>query len=246
MESYDVYVSGVVQGVGFRPFIKRIALKTGIAGYVQNLGGGEVFIHLEGDRGSIRNFFKMFKYEKPPPAEINSIKIIKSSIRKFEDFNILRSASQRIVRSMIPPDIGICKDCIDEIDGDSRWRYYPFNSCAWCGPRFSMIYKIPYDRENTSMKDFPLCERCISEYTDVYNLRRFHAQGISCPECGPKIWLTNNRGIKIETSDTIKEAASLIEEKYIIGIKGIGGFHIACRADDDEIVNTLRIRKKAI
>jgi len=243
MYSFNIYVSGVVQGVGFRPFIKRIALKSGVYGYVQNLGGGEVLIHLEGDKVSIRNFFRLFKYEKPPPAEISLIEIYGDESKGYRDFKILKSGSQKIVKSMIPPDIGICRECIKEIDSDTRWRRYPFNSCAWCGPRFSMMYKIPYDRENTSMIMFPLCRKCSEEYSDVNNIRRFHAQGISCPECGPSLWLAYRDGIKIDVDDPISEAARLIDEGYIIGIKGLGGFHIACRADDDEVLNRLRARK---
>jgi len=243
MYSFNIYVSGVVQGVGFRPFIKRIALKSGVYGYVQNLGGGEVLIHLEGDKISIRKFFRLFKYEKPPPAEVSLIKVYIDKLKGYRDFKILKSGSQKIVKSMIPPDIGICRECIKEIDSDTRWRRYPFNSCAWCGPRFSMMYKIPYDRENTSMIMFPLCRKCSEEYSDVNNIRRFHAQGISCPECGPSLWLTYRDGMKIDIDDPIREAAKLIDEGYIVGIKGLGGFHIACRADDDEVLNRLRVRK---
>jgi len=245
MYSYDIIVTGIVQGVGFRPFIKRIAFKNGLKGYVKNLGGGEVIIHIEGDLNNIRRFFISFWRELPSPAEIYRIKVGRSDPVNYSEFKILKSESKLVSRSIIPPDIGICIDCIREIeDPGSRWYRYPFNSCAWCGPRFSMMYRIPYDRENTSMDDFPLCNECRSEYEDLFNLRRFHAQGISCPSCGPTLWLTDNRGDKIDVNDPIKEAAKLIEEGYIIGVKGIGGFHIACRADDDEIVNRLRTRKR--
>lgn len=243
MESYDIYVSGIVQGVGFRPFIKRISLKSGINGYVQNLGGGEVLIHIEGSRECIRGFFKLFRGEKPPPAEIIYMKITKSSPSNYSDFDILKSRGNMILRSMIPPDIGICEECIKEIDHDTRWNNYAFNSCAWCGPRFSMMYKIPYDRENTSMKDFPLCKDCSKEYGDVHNIRRFHAQGISCPHCGPRLWLTDNKGNVLDEDSPIESAAELLDKGYIVGIKGIGGFHIACRADEDEFLNILRKRK---
>ena len=244
MLSLEIIVSGIVQGVGFRPFIKRIAVKSGVKGYVKNLGGGEVIIRIEGSRESIKNFFKLFQDEKPKPAEIIYMKTLKKEVEGFKSFDILKSSSKLIKLSIIPPDIGICEDCIREIESTSRWNNYPFNSCAWCGPRFSMMYKSPYDRENTSMNDFPLCPKCTHEYRDINNIRRFHAQGISCPECGPKIWLTANNGDKIECSDPIKKAAELISEGYIIAIKGIGGFHIACRADSDDIVLTLRKRKR--
>ncbi len=163
----------------------------------------------------------------------------------YNGFKILKSSDSRSILSMIPPDIAICDECIKEIeDPSSRWYRYPFNSCAYCGPRFSMIYKIPYDRENTSMNEFPLCSECKSEYEDINNIRRYHAQGISCPKCGPRLWLTNSKGDIIDDDDPIKTASELIREGCIVAIKGLGGFHIACRADNDEIVNTLRIRKK--
>ena len=243
-DGYDIYVSGIVQGVGFRPFVKRIAYKSGVYGFVQNMGGGEVIIHLEGSKNSIRRFFQLFREEAPPPAEIIYMKISKAGVDGYKDFEIKRSGDNVFVRSIIPPDIGICDKCIKEIESNSRWHNYPFNSCAWCGPRFSMMYKIPYDRENTSMIEFSLCKSCKEEYEDIHNIRRFHVQGISCSGCGPKTWLVNNRGDVIKTEDPLHKTSLLLEEGYILGIKGIGGFHIACRADEDDIVNRLRIRKK--
>jgi len=238
-------VSGVVQGVGFRPFVYRIAVKNGIKGYVKNLGGSEVEIHVEGSLLNILNFIRDLVIEKPPPAEIEILEIEESKPKVFKEFSILKSGKNPKMFSMIPPDIGICDDCLREIlDRNSRWYMYPFNSCAWCGPRFSMIEKIPYDRENTSMRDFPLCEECLSEYRDPGNIRRFHAQGISCPKCGPKVWLVNNSGELVETEDPIKFAAKLIDEGYIVAIKGLGGFHIAALATNDEVVLTLRERKR--
>lgn len=244
MLSIEVIVLGVVQGVGFRPFIKRIALKSKVYGYVKNMGGGEVIIRIEGHSENIKEFFKRFWREKPLPAQIMNIRVVKKPYSKYDKFEIVASESKLLAISIIPPDIGICRDCTQEINENTRWKNYPFNSCAWCGPRFSMMYKSPYDRENTSMHEFPLCKYCISEYNDVSNIRRFHAQGISCPLCGPKIWLTDNKGSFIEVSDPILEAAKLIDENYILGIKGIGGFHIACRADDDQVIINLRERKE--
>ncbi|OYT56316.1 MAG: carbamoyltransferase HypF, partial [Desulfurococcales archaeon ex4484_217_2] len=238
-------VSGVVQGVGFRPFVYRIAVKNGIKGYVKNLGGSEVEIHAEGSLLNILSFIRDLVVEKPPPAEIEILEIEESKPKVFKEFSILKSGKNPKMFSMIPPDIGICDDCLREIlDRNSRWYMYPFNSCAWCGPRFSIIEKIPYDRENTSMRDFPLCEECLSEYRDPENIRRFHAQGISCPKCGPKVWLVDNSGELVETDDPIKFAAKLIDEGYIVAIKGLGGFHIAALATNDEVVLTLRERKR--
>ena len=146
--------------------------------------------------------------------------------------------------SMIPPDIGICDYCLEEVlDPRSRWYRYPFNSCAWCGPRFTMIKRVPYDRENTAMADFPMCEKCLSEYRDPRNSRRFHAQGISCPACGPRVFLLDGEGREINVGDPIAEAAKLVDEGFVVAVKGLGGFHLAALATDDEVVAELRRRK---
>lgn len=244
MIALKIVVSGIVQGVGFRPFIKRIALKAGVNGYVQNLGGGEVLIWVEGNRDNIIDFLRRFRDERPKPAEIIYMRVNRAEPLNLNDFEIKPSSKSLIQLSMIPPDIGICEDCIQEIDGNTRWKDYPFNSCAFCGPRFSIIYKIPYDRENTSMIKFPLCSKCKDEYIDVNNIRRFHAQGISCPICGPRLWLTDRKGVVIESENPIMLTSKLINEGSIIAIKGLGGFHIACLADDDEVITKLRTRKR--
>lgn len=238
-------VSGIVQGVGFRPFIYRIAVKSKVKGYVRNMGGSEVEIHIEGTNGEILTFLRLLESEKPPPARIEEIEMEESKPRAFNRFEILKSNAYSKIYSMIPPDIGICDYCLQEIlDKNSRWYNYPFNSCAWCGPRFSILEKLPYDRENTAMKDFPLCEPCLSEYKDPNDIRRFHAQGISCSLCGPKVWLTDNRGEVLNAKDPIMEAAKLIDEGNIVAIKGLGGFHIAGLATDDDVVLLLRKRKR--
>ena len=147
---------------------------------------------------------------------------------------------------MIPPDFSICEDCLREVlDPSSRFYLYPFHSCAYCGPRYSIIEKIPYDRENTSMNDFPLCSKCLREYRDPENMRRFHAQGISCPACGPKITLYTRDYEYIHSGyDAIEYAGRLIDEGYIIAVKGIGGFHIVASATLDYALERLRKRKK--
>ncbi len=244
-KAFKVKVSGLVQGVGFRPFIHRIALESKITGYCRNLGGSEVEIHVEGDTNSINLFLRLLFSKKPPPAIIDYIEIVEDKPKGYTSFRIEKSGRIRTLLSQIPPDFAMCKYCLEEIlnPNDRRYRY-PFNSCAWCGPRFSIIEKIPYDRENTSMRDFPLCSDCLSEYNDVLNIRRYHAQGISCPKCGPRVWLSDKHGNKIEVEDPISTAAKLIDEGYIVGVKGIGGFHIAALASTDEVVLKLRKRKR--
>ncbi len=245
LKAFKIRISGLVQGVGFRPFIHRIALKSRVTGYCRNLGGSEVEVHVEGGSDSIGLFLKLLLTEKPPPAIIDYVEVVEDKPKGYTSFRIEKSGSTKTLLSQIPPDFAMCKYCLREILDPSNRRYrYPFNSCAWCGPRFSIIEKIPYDRENTSMRDFPLCHDCLNEYKDVLNIRRYHAQGISCPKCGPRVWLVDKHGNKVEARDPILTAAKLVDEGYIVGVKGIGGFHIAALASDDEVVLKLRERKK--
>jgi len=231
---------------GFRPFIYRIAKRSGIRGYVQNRGGAEIVIHIEGSRKEIEEFFRLFWREKPETFIIDRVIVQKVNPEGFRDFEIVKSSREFIRRSAIPPDFSVCEECLREVldPNDVRRYRYVFNSCVICGPRFSMMYDTPWDRENTAMRAFPLCEQCLREYTDPNNVRRFHAQGISCKLCGPKIWLVDKHGNKIDVDDPVRETARLIDEGYIVAIKGIGGFHIACLASDDEVVLRLRNRKR--
>ena len=245
VKALNIYISGIVQGVGFRPFIHRIARKSGVRGTVRNMGGSEVEIHVEGTEGEIRYFMQLLEKEKPPPAIIEEMRVEEAPFLGLNGFSILKSGKSVVRPSMIPPDIGICDHCLEEIKNprDRRFRY-AFNSCAWCGPRFSAMERVPYDRENTTMKDFPLCEKCRSEYFDEDDLRRFDAQGISCPLCGPKLWLMDQSGETLDSTDPIREAAKLLSEGKILAIKGLGGFHIASLASDDSVVLELRRRKR--
>jgi len=239
-----IIVTGIVQGVGFRPFIHRIALANGLHGYVKNIGGSEVEIWIEGAQEHYAGFIRDLYFRKPPPAVIEEVEIYFEKPRGYTSFSILKSEKDRIKYSMIPPDLGICEHCLREIldPRDRRYRY-AFNSCAWCGPRYSMMYTIPYDRENTSMRKYSLCRDCLKEYNDIYNVRRYHAQGISCPRDGPRLWLIDSNGEVIGVNDPIREAAKLIDEGYIVAVKGLGGYHIAALASDDDVVLKLRRRK---
>ena len=238
-------ISGIVQGVGFRPFVHRAARKAGVAGYVRNMGGSEVEIRIEGDEGRIAEFLRLLLLEKPPPARIEELSMVEDQPTGLREFRILPSRRGAKLYSMIPPDLAVCEDCLREVyDPRDRHYRYPFNSCAWCGPRFSMIEAVPYDRPNTSMRDFPLCDDCRREYEDPENVRRFHAQGISCPRCGPRLWMEDSSGNRLEVEDPISEAARLIDEGAVVAIKGVGGYHIACLATDDGVVARLRERKR--
>ncbi len=243
MKAYKIIVTGVVQGVGFRPFIYRLAVSLGLKGYVKNLGGGSVEIHVEGDSSRVREFIERLRIEKPPPARIENVDIVEDKEQGFKSF-VIEKSSTVIKRSIIPPDIGICSECLKEIktNGTRFTRYY-WNSCAWCGPRFSMMYKTPYDRENTSMRVYKLCNECYREYNDPSSIRRFHAQGISCLKCGPRTSVYSINGDKIDVNDPVKFASRVIEEGSIVAIKGVGGYHIACLASRDDVVEELRRRK---
>jgi hydrogenase maturation protein HypF len=236
-----IRITGIVQGVGFRPFIHRLATELKLNGYVRNLGGSEVEIYVEEE--DIDLFLELIMRRKPPPARIDEITVLSSGSIGIKGFHIMESGREMRKPSMIPPDFGICEDCLREVlnKGDRRYEY-AFNSCAWCGPRYSMMFTVPYDRDNTSMRDFPLCDNCLSEYNDPGNLRRFHAEGISCPQCGPVLWLEDERG-RVITERPIETAAELIDSGKVVAVKGIGGYHIAALATDDEVVSELRKRK---
>lgn len=234
-------IVGLVQGVGFRPFIHRLAAKLGLSGFVRNMGGSEVLIYIEGDEERVKEFPRRIVEEKPPPARIEELAFEEVEPQGLSGFKILRSARTVTVRSAIPPDFGICMDCMREIKSRSdRRRGYHWNSCAWCGPRYSMMYRLPYDRENTSMGNYALCDQCRKEYEDLENVRRYHAQGISCPACGPRTFLLDSQGRRLDVGDPLGEAARLIEEGYVLAVKGVGGYHIAGLASDDAVVERIR------
>ncbi|MBM3292166.1 carbamoyltransferase HypF, partial [Candidatus Bathyarchaeota archaeon] len=179
-------------------------------------------------------------------SEINKIKIkFNQYNNKFNKFQIDKSRNgNEPVSGIFPPDIGICPDCLNDMNNpNSRWFEYPFTACAWCGPRFSGIKSLPYDRERTHQDEFPLCKKCTNDYNNSLN-RRFDAQGITCPECGPKMSLFDSIGLQIESNDVFYEVGKLLLEGNIIAIKGIGGVHLSSLATEDDIVNKLRIRKK--
>lgn len=244
VRAWRLVVVGIVQGVGFRPLVFRVANELGVYGYVRNVGGSEVEIHVEGSEGVLQEFMERLRSSLPPVARIDEIVVRDVDVAGFKEFKILPSTDEAVKYSMIPPDFGICDDCLSEVlNPKDRRHNYVFNSCVWCGPRFSMMYRPPYDRVNTSMNDFPLCGECLSEYSDPSNLRRFHAQGISCPKCGPKVTLYTRDGELVDSENPVELVGKLINEGYIVGVKGLGGYHIASLATDDDVVLKLRLRK---
>ena len=227
-----VNVTGIVQGVGFRPFIYRIAVKNGLSGYVKNRGDAGVEILLEGSQQAIRAFMRDLRNKKPPIAQIHDIATT-SILGENENktFKICKSSDEaELAGSVVPPDIAICNDCLHELRNPKDPRYdYFFITCVNCGPRFTIIERLPYDRENTTMREFPLCDFCLKEYKDPLN-RRFHAQTVACPPCGPRVYLTTSDGEEVCMKDPVREAGKLLSEGYALAIKGYGGLHIATSA----------------
>lgn len=240
-----VRVTGIIQGVGFRPFIYRIAVKNNLKGYVRNMGDAGVEILLEGEENAINNFLMDLKTKKPSLAQINEV--ITTEVKgqyEYTDFKIIESSDKaELSGSVIPPDVAICNECLKELRDKSNPRYnYFFITCTDCGPRYTVIERLPYDRENTTMRDFPMCSFCQNEYMNPLN-RRFHAQTVACPRCGPKAYLTTSNGEIIPFMDPIREAGKLIAEGFIVAVKGYGGFHVATSTLKDEPLERLRKAK---
>ena len=235
-----IRINGIVQGVGFRPFVYRLASELNLKGYVLNSNSG-VIIEIVGSEKNLNNFVSRIKSDCPPAALIKEIKIEKRQDIDYNSFEIRKSDSDH-GSTLISPDLAICEDCLREFSNPSDPRYhYPFINCTNCGPRYSIIENTPYDRQFTSMKHFQMCNFCSSEYSDPLN-RRFHAQPIACPECGPQLRFLNNNFSEI-AGDPISNTIKFLKQGKIIGIKGIGGFHIACDASNYETVAELRRRK---
>ncbi|MBY8994680.1 MAG: carbamoyltransferase HypF [Candidatus Heimdallarchaeota archaeon] len=240
-----VICRGIVQGIGFRPFVYQTAMKLGLTGFVRNQGDAGVLIVAEGLKEILLKFVDSLKYDKPYLAKYEDFQVTWSSFQdQFAIFEIQKSSKQKVGGvSYLPPDISLCDKCLSDMENQNDYRYkYAFTSCAICGPRYTTITKLPYDRPNTTMKDFPLCESCSKEYNDPLD-RRHHAQTTCCVRCGPKLSLYNKSGKKLELPNVIKEISKLISEGNIIAIKGIGGTHLACSVNNDETILKLRTRK---
>ncbi len=250
METKQILVEGIVQGVGFRPFVYRIATEASLNGYVRNLGN-VVEIIVQGSHQDMEEFLFNLQNKLPPIAKINNIETrdLNEEDEKFSsytDFTIKESADDFAGTSVIPPDVAICDNCLEEINDPQNRRYkYPFNACTDCGPRFTVIEKVPYDRDNTTMEDFPLCDECEIEYTNPLD-RRYHAEAACCEDCGPSLKLLKNTGedsgsaIEIDCEDPLKETARLLDEGKILAIKGIGGTHLVANVKIKETVDLLR------
>jgi len=241
-------VTGTVQGVGFRPFVYGQATRHGLSGWVLNNGDG-VEIEAEGDAGALERFAQALRHECPALARIAGISVCERVPRGERGFRILASSGTGVPargsggRAAIPPDVAMCAKCERELlDPADRRHRYPFINCTQCGPRFTIVEEVPYDRPNTTMRAFAMCERCAAEYCDPAN-RRFHAEPIACPVCGPTLSWRDAAGRPLHGEAALQRAVQLLTAGGILALKGLGGFHIACDATNAEAVRRLRVRK---
>ena len=238
-----ISIRGVVQGVGFRPFVYQLAARHHLKGWVCNTSG-DVKIDVEGKRPALNRFLADLETLAPPLAHIEDISATSQTAVGYQRFEIQESISEEGKYQLVSPDIATCADCLQEVlsPGDRRYRY-PFTNCTNCGPRFTIIEDIPYDRPKTTMRSFEMCPRCQKEYDDPLN-RRFHAQPNACPGCGPGLQLVDGAGNETSEGDPLTAASRLLKGGRIVAIKGLGGFLLACDATSEEAVRRLRERKR--
>ncbi|MHC1682123.1 MAG: carbamoyltransferase HypF [Clostridiaceae bacterium] len=261
-----IKVEGIIQGVGFRPFIYSIAIKNNLNGWVNNSSQG-VFIDIEGSPSSIDEFVNQLTINPPPLSKIENINITEQEPCNFSEFLIKESVVSNGKITLISPDIATCEKCKSEIlDTDNRRYFYPFTNCTNCGPRYSIVKNIPYDRVSTTMSEFKMCKECEAEYIDPLD-RRFHAQPNACDKCGPHIYLTDNEGKNISIESLFKKSSNSIsssdnqsfinemiidwtikklKEGHIFAVKGLSGFHLVCDGENNNAVELLRKRKNRL
>jgi hydrogenase maturation protein HypF len=253
LKTIEINLTGIVQGVGFRPFLFNLAKNFGLKGYILNRGNAGVRLFLQGNYNKLNDFIDDLQDKKPSISYIENLEVKEIfEANLFENLEIKKSEEGRGSSLTLPPDIAICDKCIMDMRNNELEKYfnYPFIACAVCGPRFTTVKELPYDRERTTMINFPFCkkanpESCLVEYSDINN-RRFHAQTFACSVCGPKYNLYDNSKELIEKdsiTEILIEVADRIAEGEILGLKGIGGVHLVCKADDDMIISKLRKRK---
>jgi hydrogenase maturation protein HypF len=237
-----IHITGVVQGVGFRPFVYGLAKKLALTGWVRNTSAG-VHIEVDGSEQALARFVSALVEDAPPLARIDDIQVEECAPNAHSSFEIMASETIPEAYQPVSPDVSTCEDCMREIRDASDRRYrYPFTNCTNCGPRFTIIEDIPYDRPHTTMADFPMCAQCAEEYEDPLD-RRFHAQPVACPQCGPQIWMEEGGEKVREREKALQAVRSLLREGRIVAVKGLGGFHLACDATHAEAVAELRRRK---
>jgi len=242
LNAYSIKVRGVVQGVGFRPFVYRLARTNGLTGWVLNEEEG-VEIHLEGEETTLRVFIEELKTQPPPAASIVTLRVMPVEPAGFTEFLILTSQRQRKPTVRVSPDLPVCDDCLREVaDPQNRRYHYPYINCTNCGPRYTVIESLPYDRCNTTMAKWPLDGYCVAEYEEPAN-RRFHAQPVACPCCGPHYYFQSGDGIERGDSEVVRVAVQRLAAGDILAIKGLGGYHLVCDARNAKSVAAMRMRK---
>lgn len=242
MSALSIYISGIVQGVGFRPFVYRLAHQMGLTGWVTNTPQG-VEIHVEGQKYLLQEFTSRLGSDCPEAAQIQRLEVEPAPVQSCTEFVIAPSTSDGIIEAGISPDLALCRDCLRELFDPTNPRYhYPYITCTHCGPRYSIVLGLPYDRAQTTMNVWELCSRCEAEYHHPLN-RRFHAQPVACPDCGPEYYLQVQGGIARGSGRAIKAAAERLCDGQILAVKGIGGYHLVCDAMNADAVRLLRQRK---
>ena len=245
LKSASISVRGIVQGVGFRPFVYGLAVKHNLKGWVYNTSE-DVRIEVEGAARAVEQFERELRTKAPPLAHIENVIAEYHRPRGHKDFEIRQSEAQEGKYQLVSPDIATCQACLGELlDSEDRRYRYPFTNCTNCGPRFTIIESMPYDRPQTTMRSFQMCPQCQAEYDNPLD-RRFHAQPNACPKCGPQVELVDNQGNLIAGSNPIATASQFLKEGRIVAVKGLGGFLLACDATNDTVVKTLRQRKKRL
>ena len=240
--AYSIKIRGVVQGVGFRPFVYRLARSNGLTGWVLNEEEG-VEIHLEGEETTLRVFIEELKTQPPPAASIVTLRVMPAEPAGCTEFLILTSQRQRKPTVRVSPDLPVCEDCLREVfDPQNRRYHYPYINCTNCGPRYTVIESLPYDRYNTTMAKWPLDDYCAAEYDDPGN-RRFHAQPVACPNCGPHYYFQLGKEIERGDDEVVRVAVQRLTAGDILAIKGLGGYHLVCDASNAKSVAALRTRK---
>lgn len=242
LNAYSIKVRGVVQGVGFRPFVYRLARTNGLTGWVLNEEEG-VEIHLEGEEKTLRVFIEELKTQPPPAASIVTLRVMAAEPAGCTEFLILTSQRQRKPTVRVSPDLPVCPDCLREVFDPQNRRYlYPYINCTNCGPRYTVIESLPYDRCNTTMAKWPLDGYCAAEYDDPAN-RRFHAQPVACPCCGPHYYFQSGKQTERGDDEVVRVAVQRLANGEILAIKGLGGYHLVCDARNANSVAALRTRK---
>ncbi|HTB93953.1 MAG TPA: carbamoyltransferase HypF [Candidatus Sulfotelmatobacter sp.] len=240
-----IEITGIVQGVGFRPYVYRLANECGLTGLIANTSAG-VSIEVQGEAEAVERFLERLPKEIPPLAKVTGLAPRSAEVQQETAFLIKASSTRAAAKALISPDVSVCEDCLRELMNprDRRFRY-PFINCTNCGPRFTIIHDIPYDRARTAMAKFKMCAACQAEYENPAS-RRFHAQPNACWDCGPQVGLLGADGARMDVAEPIREAARLLQQGSVVAIKGLGGFHLACDAQNEKAVGKLRERKRRV